>query len=63
MFGPPLKQVNDWYMLTQLANFRAGVRGAKPGDTSGALMRPMSMTLADEQAMRDVIAYITTLAN
>jgi len=62
VFGPPLKQVNDWYMLTQLANFRAGVRGAKPGDTSGALMRPMSMTLADEQAMRDVIAYITTLA-
>jgi cytochrome c553 len=63
VFGPPLKQMNDWYMLTQLANFRAGVRGAKPGDTSGALMRPMSMTLADEQAVRDVIAYITTLAN
>ena len=62
VFGPPLAHVNDWYMLTQLANFRAGVRGTKPGDTSGALMRPMSMTLADEQAMRDVIAYITTLA-
>jgi cytochrome c553 len=60
--GPPLKHTNDWYMLTQLANFRAGVRGTKPGDTTGALMRPMSMTLADEQAMRDVIAYITTLA-
>jgi hypothetical protein len=25
------------------------------------LMRPMSMTLADEQAMLDVIAYINTL--
>jgi cytochrome c553 len=61
VFGPPLTHGNDWYMLTQLANFRAGVRGTKPGDTSGALMRPMSMTLADEQAMRDVIAYITTL--
>jgi cytochrome c553 len=60
--GPPLKHASDWYLLTQLANFRAGVRGAKPGDTTGALMRPMSMTLADEQAMRDVIAYITTLA-
>ena len=63
VFGPPLKHASDWYMLTQLANFRAGVRGTKAGDTSGALMRPMSMTLADEQAMRDVIAYITTLAN
>jgi cytochrome c553 len=61
VFGPPLAHGNDWYMLTQLANFRTGVRGTKPGDTSGALMRPMSMTLADEQAMRDVIAYITTL--
>jgi len=62
VFGPPLTHTSDWYLLTQLANFRAGVRGTKPGDTSGALMRPMSMTLADEQAMRDVIAYITTLA-
>jgi len=62
VFGPPLKHASDWYLLTQLANFRGGVRGMKPGDTSGALMRPMSLTLADEQAMRDVIAYITTLA-
>ena len=62
VFGPPLKHASDWYLLTQLANFRAGVRGAKPGDTSGALMRPMSLTLADEQAMKDVIAYIKTLA-
>ena len=26
-------------------------------------MRPMAMTLADEQAMKDVIAYIMTLAD
>jgi cytochrome c553 len=62
VFGPPLRHANDWYQLTQLANFRAGVRGTKAGDTSGALMRPMSLTLPDEQAMRDVIAYIATLA-
>jgi cytochrome c553 len=62
VFGPPLKHASDWYLLTQLANFRAGVRGTKPGDTSGALMRPMSLVLADEQAMKDVIAYIQTLA-
>jgi cytochrome c553 len=62
VFGPPLKHASDWYLLTQLANFRAGVRGAKPGDTSGALMAPMSRTLLDEQAMKDVIAYIKTLA-
>ena len=62
VLGPPLNHASDWYLLTQLANFRAGVRGTKPGDTTGALMRPMSLTLPDEQAMRDVIAYITTLA-
>jgi cytochrome c553 len=62
VFGPPLRNSNDWYQLTQLANFRAGVRGAKPGDTGGALMRPMVTTLPDEQAMRDVLAYIATLA-
>lgn len=62
VFGPPLRYSNDWYQLTQLANFRAGVRGTKAGDTSGALMRPMSLTLPDEQAMRDVLAYIATLA-
>jgi len=60
--SPPIHQENDWYLLTQLQHFKAGVRGTRPGDTNGALMRPMSMTLADEQAMKDVIAYIVTLS-
>ena len=60
--SPPINQLNDWYLLTQLQHFKAGVRGTRPGDTNGALMRPMSMTLADEQAMKDVIAYIVTLS-
>jgi len=29
---------------------------------AGAQMRPMAATLADEQAMRDVVSYINTLA-
>jgi hypothetical protein len=29
---------------------------------TGATMRPMSMTLADEQAMKNVVAHINTLA-
>lgn len=61
--SPPINHQSDWYLLTQLQHFKAGVRGAKPGDTGGALMRPMSMILIDEQAMRDVIAYIVTLSN
>lgn len=59
--APPLAGANDWYLLTQLKNFKSGVRGAAPGDTRGATMRPMAATLADEQAMKDVIAHIGTL--
>jgi cytochrome c553 len=60
--APPLAGMSDWYQLTSLQKFKAGVRGTNAKDTTGMLMRPMSMTLADDQAMRDVIAYITTLS-
>jgi cytochrome c oxidase subunit 2 len=59
--APPLNHSNDWYMLTQLKHFKDGVRGANPDDMTGASMRPMAMTLQDEQAMKDVVAYIQTL--
>ena len=59
--APPLVGQSDWYQLSSLKAFKAGVRGTNPKDTTGALMRPMSMTLADEQAMKDVIAYIQSL--
>ena len=61
-FGPPLAGASDWYLLRQLQNFKAGVRGTHPGDAMGAKMRPFSMTLPTEQAMKDVIAYIGTLS-
>jgi cytochrome c553 len=59
--APPLAGGSDWYQLTALQKFKAGVRGTNPKDTTGMLMRPMSMTLADDQAMKDVLAYIATL--
>lgn len=59
--SPPIHSTDDWYMLTQLKNFKGGVRGAHPKDASGATMAPMAMTLADEQAMKDVIAYVASL--
>jgi cytochrome c553 len=59
--APPLAGMSDWYQLSSLQKFKAGVRGTNPKDTPGMLMRPMSMTLADDQAIRDVVAYITTL--
>ncbi|NEO37914.1 MAG: c-type cytochrome [Moorea sp. SIOASIH] len=59
--APNLTGLQDWYMLTQLKNFKNGIRGNDPKDIYGQQMRQMAMTLTDEQAMRDVIAYIKTL--
>jgi cytochrome c553 len=61
--SPPLKHASDWYLLSQLQKFKGGIRGANPKDTNGALMVGMAQTLPDEQAMRDVIAHIMTLAD
>jgi cytochrome c553 len=60
---PSLRHSSDWYLLAQLKNFQQGIRGANPErDYAGAQMRTFSMTLPTEQAMKDVIAYIGTLA-
>jgi cytochrome c oxidase subunit 2 len=61
MKAPTLTGASDWYLLSSLQKFKSGIRGADPADQTGAIMRAMSNTLADEQAMRDVIAYIATL--
>ena len=60
--GPALAHSSDWYLLTQLEHFKDGIRGSSSKDASGKRMRPMAMILADEQAMKDVIAYVMTLA-
>jgi cytochrome c oxidase subunit 2 len=63
LFAPPIAQQADWYMVAQLEKFRSGMRGAHPDDTTGAQMRAMSMTLADSSAVRDVVAFIRSLAH
>ncbi len=60
--SPPLAGASDWYLFSQLKKFKAGIRGNKPEDITGVTMRGMAGTLADEQAMKDVIAYIKTLS-
>ena len=59
MNAPPLVNTHDWYLVTQLKKFKSGVRGAR--DAQGKSMMPMAAGLADEQAMKDVVAYIQTL--
>jgi cytochrome c oxidase subunit 2 len=59
--APPLTHQYDWYMLSQLAKFKNGMRGAHPEDAMGAQMAAMATTLEDSTAMHDVIAFIRTL--
>lgn len=60
--APPIAGQHGWYLVSQLKKFKSGVRGTNPKDVTGAQMRPMSMTLADETAMKNVVAHISTLA-
>ncbi|MBI5852256.1 MAG: c-type cytochrome [Planctomycetes bacterium] len=60
--APALVHQADWYLVTQLANFKSGVRGAHPDDVGGRLMRPMVASLVDDVAVRDVVAYVVSLA-
>jgi cytochrome c oxidase subunit II len=59
--APALAGLNDWYLVTQLVNFRDGTRGSHPGDTYGAQMRAAATVLTDDAAVQDVVSYITTL--
>ena len=59
--SPNLTGLQDWYIVRQLKNFKAGIRGTKSGDLFGMQMRPMAMTLANDAAINNVAAYITTL--
>ncbi|MFQ5568428.1 MAG: c-type cytochrome [Rhodothermales bacterium] len=61
MGGPRLDLQQDWYVARQLQNFKAGIRGTHADDTFGAQMAPMAQTLADDQAIKDVAAFIASL--
>ncbi len=57
----PLNLGSGWYQVRQLEKFKAGIRGVHPDDTGGLSMRSVARTLPDEQAMRDVVAFVGTL--
>jgi cytochrome c oxidase subunit 2 len=59
--SPPINLLADWYIVAQLKNFRNGKRGSHPKDIEGQQMKPMAMMLANDQALKDVAAYIITL--
>ena len=59
--APALSGQNDWYLITQLKNFKQGLRGGESTDPFGQQMMIMTQILADENAMNNVVSYINTL--
>lgn len=60
--APRLAGQHAWYLVTQLENFRAGVRGAHEDDDNGQMMQAMAAGLSDED-IEAVVAYIATLGS
>jgi len=60
--APALAGQNDWYLASQLRNFRDGIRGAHPGDLYGDQMMLMADILPSDDDVDDVVAYLNTLS-
>lgn len=61
MNAPALAGREEWYLVRQIQNFKAGIRGGHPEDVYGRQMAPMAAILPDIQAIEDVAAYLHSL--
>ena len=61
MNAPRLAGVSDWYLATQLRNFRHGVRGAPGKDPYGPQMASIAASVVDDSAVDELVAHIGTL--
>ncbi|WLD58183.1 c-type cytochrome [Salinispirillum sp. LH 10-3-1] len=59
--APRLSGLERGYLQRQLRYYRDGVRGMHEADTAGQQMAAMMVLLPDDDAIRDVVAYISTL--
>lgn len=59
--APKLSGQAGWYLTRQLKDFRHGIRGASEKDIYAKQMIPFAALLADDTAIRNVVAYITSL--
>ena len=60
MNSPPLSHMSDWYLVSSLEKFKAGIRGGNPANPNAVMMRGMSNMLTTDQSIKDVVAYIST---
>ena len=60
MNAPKIAGQSSWYLKRQIMNYKKGLRGTHADDIYGAQMIGMVATLADEQAVDNVVAHIQT---
>ena len=56
---PPLTQLSDWYLQTQLQKFKHNVRGNDVSDSDGYLMKTLMVNYSHQQ-IADMVAHIKT---
>ena len=56
---PPLNQLSDWYLQTQLQKFKHNVRGNDLSDSDGYLMKTLMANYSHQQ-IADMVAHIKT---
>ena len=60
LHGPRLAGQHDWYLIRQVQNFKARIRGVRE-DKAGWYMQADVQSLLTDQEIKDVVAYISTL--
>jgi cytochrome c oxidase subunit 2 len=59
--APRMVGMDDWYLATQLENFKTGIRGAHRRDYYGEQMSFMARTLKKDSDINDVVSYLNAL--
>jgi cytochrome c oxidase subunit 2 len=59
--APKLSGQAAWYLAAQLRDFKLGIRGGNEKDAYGRQMIAFAATLADDTAIKNVVAYINSL--
>ena len=60
--APKLTGMSDWYFVTQIQNFRSGIRGLHPEDDFGEQMVSMATAMSGVEEIEDVAAYLNEMA-
>ena len=59
--APSIAGLADWYVTAQLKNFKSGLRGTHPDDVGGLRMYPMSLSIASDEDIASLAAYVARL--